>query len=337
MRDSSPLRIAVSPKRTATNEFVEQFSDALENCGARVSGFVGPIARRERYDVAIFHWPNRFLKPRSTRRALSELARLWLAKLRGMRVVWVAHNKGVHDGAADSQLVPKLFIRSLDGVIHLSRASRQIITDAYPGTRGLPDLVIVHGRYRDATIPRAFVAPSEREPVVIANVGLVRTYKNLEILLDTAKRLDADEIGLLLAGKRFDADLAERLEASAAGLPHLRTDFRDEPVPQAEMEAMIDGAHGVVLPYSDILNSGSALQTLARNRPILTPAIGSMPELAEMVGSTWVQLYDGAFTPEVLRGFLAHVRTIPDGATVDLAQFEWDHIGERIHAFLRSL
>lgn len=333
----SPLHVAISPRQSANNEFVEQFADSLADSGARVSGFVGPIRRSQRFDVAIYHWPNRFLRPRDTRRVLSELARMWFAKLRGMKVVWVAHNKGVHDGTANSRLLPALFIRSLDGVIHLSKASRQIINEAYPGTRRVPDLVIVHGRYRDATPPRGFVAPTAQERVIIANVGLVRGYKNLEVLLDTAKRLDAGEIGLLLAGKRFDPGLAEQLEASAGGAEHLKTDFRDDALPQAEMEAMIDAAHGVALPYSDILNSGSALQTLARNRPILAPAIGSMPELAEMVGSTWVQLYDGAFTPEVLRRFLAHVRTIPDGATVDLSQFEWDHIGRRINAFLQSL
>jgi len=55
----------------------------------------------------------------------------------------------------------------------------------------------------------------------------------------------------------------------------------------------MNAADLVVLPYLDILNSGSAIWALSFGRPVLLPNRGAMPELAESVGSDWVRLFDG--------------------------------------------
>ena len=63
---------------------------------------------------------------------------------------------------------------------------------------------------------------------------------------------------------------------------------------------MIDANDAVVLPYRNILNSGVALHSLARNKPILAPRTGSLPELQQTVGGDWVHLFDGDISAEGL-------------------------------------
>ena len=49
----------------------------------------------------------------------------------------------------------------------------------------------------------------------------------------------------------------------------------------------------VVLPYRDILNSGSAVLALSFDRPVLVPRRGSLGDLQNHVGRQWVRTYEG--------------------------------------------
>ena len=54
-----------------------------------------------------------------------------------------------------------------------------------------------------------------------------------------------------------------------------------------------------MLPFSDIMHSGSAILALSFNKPVLVPARGSLPELQALVGTDWVRTYVGELTPEI--------------------------------------
>src|SRR3546814_7963709 len=67
------------------------------------------------------------------------------------------------------------------------------------------------------------------------------------------------------------------------------------------IERITDEADAVVLPYRDIVNSGSALLALSRFRPVIAPRLGSLIELQGQVGEDWLWLYDGPLTGERMR------------------------------------
>src|SRR3546814_4416972 len=70
---------------------------------------------------------------------------------------------------------------------------------------------------------------------------------------------------LVIAGYCTDADLTAELRqaAASAGNIHLQLEYLSD----AEIERITDEADAVVLPYRDIVNSGSALLALSRFRP----------------------------------------------------------------------
>ncbi|MEP3832123.1 hypothetical protein, partial [Rhodopirellula bahusiensis] len=90
----------------------------------------------------------------------------------------------------------------------------------------------------------------------------------------------------------------------------------------------------VVLPYSDILNSGSLLLALSMSRPALITDKGATPEIADLVGHTWVQMYGGELTMEAIKRALG--AGIPEGQP-DLSQFEWPLTGRLTSTFFRRL
>lgn len=96
-----------------------------------------------------------------------------------------------------------------------------------------------------------------------------------------------------IIGWSKDPEFTLFLKDLAANSPAVELDIRDELVPQNDLEAALDLSDGVVLPYRKILNSGAALFALSRNRPVMAPRLGTLPELKDEIGRDWVHLYAG--------------------------------------------
>jgi beta-1,4-mannosyltransferase len=331
-----PLRLALSPLSSTENAFVTSFTDALSGGGAKVCDHAWRMRRLIGVDVVLLHWPNEFMGRNSRRRAIPMLLRMQAARAMGTRFVWVAHNLRPHDGASDFPAITRAFLRALDGIIYLSAESRRLAHDLYDIAPHTRELVTVHGRYRDLTAPTDYAPPHPGAPIRLINFGLIRPYKNIDRLIDAVAGAGA-AIDLTIIGKASDPDFARTLEARAAGLPNVHLDLRPDPIPQIELERAIDAAHAVVLPYREILNSGSAIQALGRHRPILVPNRGSMPELQAQIGQEWVSLYDGELTAATMDRLAIALRANRRGPRPDLQRFEWGPIGAELRAFVGTL
>ena len=135
----------------------------------------------------------------------------------------------------------------------------------------------------------------------------------------------------------MDRSLADALLARVGRVQHITLDLRDTPISDAQFEAIVDSADAVVLPYRTILNSGAALFALSRNRPVLAPSIGSLPELRETVGSDWIYLYQGEFNQCVLIDFIAWTRRTKRSEVAPLASYAWSRIGGDLGKFIELI
>ncbi len=328
--------IAVAPLATEFNAYTGLFAQALRDTGARVVEYSWGFKAMSGYDAVVFHWPDQFINPSETLSALKQILKISLLKrTRGLKVVWVAHNVFPHDTGDRRSLLGTAFMKSLDGIIYLSAQSQRLVHDAHRLPRRVVEQVTVHGRY---PAPRlTFTPPAELERVRLASIGLVRPYKNLGELVEATRDIDPSTLEVAIVGKRHDANYAAELEASAPDNAVLSWQLSDEIIDQTELDAAIDRAHGIVLPYRKILNSGSAILALSRARPVLVPAIGSMPELAELVGYDWVRLYAGELDGQVLSEFAAHIRSMPSETAPDLSPISWDRVTSDLRLFLSKL
>ncbi len=336
MSEIGRKQVALSPVSTDYNAFCGLFTQAVEQAGMRAVPYQWGLRDLSRNDAVIFHWPDQFLNPDNWYATAKLLWRLLLLrKTHGVKLVWVAHNVAPHDANDSKSMLRSLFLNALDGVIYLSHRSRDLVHERYDLPDHIVELLTVHGSYPSSPTP--FAAPEPGVPASIVSVGLVRPYKNLEELVEAVRTLDPATVEVKIAGKRHDPGYAAKLESMVRPGDPLCFDLCDTLLSEAEIEAVIDAAHGVVLPYRNILNSGSAIHALSRGRPVLVPALGSMPELAELVGKDWVRLYEGALCGQTLADFAAHIRRLPNGAKPDLSQLSWDRVTRELKGFFEQL
>jgi glycosyltransferase involved in cell wall biosynthesis len=124
---------------------------------------------------------------------------------------------------------------------------------------------------------RARLGLSEHERVFLFFGGL-RPQKNVGALVDAFAALPAADARLLIVGR---PDLTpgelERLRAQCAGDRRVRL----EPVYVADDDVgvFMNAADAVVLPFSEVLTSASAILAMSFARPVVAPARGCLPEL----------------------------------------------------------
>jgi beta-1,4-mannosyltransferase len=323
-----------------SNRFTNLFSEAVQGSGWTVREFSwapkGVLAPK----VILLHWPDELFtcrNPFQHAKAAFKLGMLNLSRsLFGSRLVWVVHEAKPHDRERRPQWSTRTFLGSLDGAIYLSDASRKVAEADVPELKRVPALVTRHGHYRfdmeKAAEPRR--APGRRLDLVY--FGQIRPYKNLDGLIRAAEGMSPDEVRITILGWCKDEAFKRELETLAAKAPAIKLDIRDEFVPQADLETALDDSDGCVLPYRNILNSGAALFALSRNRPVMAPRLGTLPELQNEVGEDWVELYDGDISTEDLRAFCASVRAT-HAPVADLGLYEWKPIGEQIGRFFDQI
>ncbi len=153
-------------------------------------------------------------------------------------------------------------------------------------------------------------------------------YKGPEALAEAVAGLKPGEAELVIAGQCDDPALRADLEAIARRCPAITLDLKY--LSEVEIEAATDAADAVILPYRDILNSGSVLFALSRSRPVVAPRLGSLVELLDQVGPDRLRLYDGDFGRSTLADALAWLRSVRESAEPDLPRHEWPLIGDNM-------
>lgn len=289
------------------------------------------------YSVWHVHWPERFLNDPQVWRAAAKSAALLklldLARARRICVLWTAHNLQTHE-----QRHPRLerwfwrgFVKRVDGYISLTEVGIEDIERCFPGLRAVPHYVVPHGHYRGEYADVLTVADARKalhitpECRVFLFFGQIRKYKNVVSLMRAFREIADPSWRLLVAGLP-SADLRE--EVVAVGLADSRVTVFPDFVPADRVQFFFKAADVVVLPYSEIFNSASALLALSFNRPLAVPRSGPLAEVQELVGSEWMYTYDGAIDATKLGAALRWACDTRRGAVAPLEAFGWERIGQ---------
>jgi glycosyltransferase involved in cell wall biosynthesis len=155
-------------------------------------------------------------------------------------------------------------------------------------------------------------------------IGVIAKYKNVPLLATVFRRLDDPETQLVIAG-RFDSKEDEAATRDAAD-GDARIQIHSGYVQANDLQIYFNAADLVVLPFREILHSGSALLALSFDKPVLVPALGAMPELQATFGSDWVRTYKGELTPEELNAALEWSRMPNRPKLVHASSLSWEEI-----------
>jgi len=285
------MRVIAFPK--AGISYNDCFSAALENEGVEViegvfsGGWLYQNVRRG--DWLHLHWPSFAynISGSKVRQCLwfaRFVALLLLAYAKGGQLVWTAHNLLPHD---------RCQIRAFDIlgrhlVILLSRlilvhgpGPAEALRARFPGVRG--KLVsIPHGHWIDyyqadlsKEMARSFLGVPQDKPLFLF-IGLCKPYKNLYELVATFLKSDLDAT-LMVAGKFPDLAYRNQIVALAGDDPRIM--IREGFIPDEHMQDYLKACEYVVVPYREILTSGTAMLALSFGRPLISVDFGFLRDV----------------------------------------------------------
>lgn len=298
----------------------------------------------DNWDICHFHWPEGYLNdPSPIRASISTtgfLGLIKLLKLRGSKIVWTAHNLRAHERYHPSleKRFWSAFIRLLDGYIVLSETGRLELIKRYPHLKNVPGFVIPHGHYR-SVYPNTISKESAREllelpqdAIVLTFIGQIRPYKNVPQLIRIFSEIRDKNVYLIIAGKPSNPTLKDNILKVATRCDRIRLYLRF--ITSDEVQIFLNSSDLVVLPYSEIFHSGTALLALSFNRPILIPNRGAMYELQRAVGKRWVMVYEPELTPSTLEHAINWALKTTRSKEAPLSKFEWENIAkETVNAY----
>ncbi len=341
-----------------SNPYQGLLADALRAEGVEVVMGDGPARfpvlpiltawiRAGRPAVLHLHWAHRYLLPVLGRRGIASrrtIGELRLLRRLGVRIVWTIHNVSSHEAASvpTEQATHRAIVDLSHAVICHCEAARRMAIEAYALPARLHDRlrVIPHGDYagvypdtiaREAARAALGAAPDER---VMLFLGQIRPYKGVEDLIDAFRTLDRPAIRLVIAGRTPGVTMNRRLSERADG--DARITFVPGAVPDELMQVYLRGADVAVLPYRDVLTSGSAILAMTFGLPVVAPAIGCLPETLEGCSV----LYDPD-APDALRRALeqalaSDLRSLGEHAVAASRQLDWRDIAHRTATLYRG-
>ncbi|HJV27126.1 MAG TPA: GDP-mannose--glycolipid 4-beta-D-mannosyltransferase [Aromatoleum sp.] len=321
-KETRPITVlqSVRPQTDNDNPYVKQVMTAVA-CHAEVAFFSWRTALFGRYDVLHVHWPEFLLRAPERSRGLQYalfLALILRTALLRRPVVRTLHNLAPHEGAG---MLERLLLRLLD-----RRTRMWIRLNAVTAQRPPQTMTILHGHYRDWFAAMDVPPP---QPGRLLYFGLIRPYKGVEDLLDSFLALApalAPDAELRIVGRPSTDALREKVADACAA--DARVSALLDYVDDATLAQEIGRAELVVLPFREMLNSGSMLLALSLNRPVLVPRNAPNVALADEVGRDWVYLYDGELNAATLANALWRVRTTARAPTPNFSHREWADAGE---------
>ncbi len=204
--------------------------------------------------------------------------------LRG-RLVWTVHNLRSHesrDPDADGSTRRFLAQHAARLLAHGPSACAAIVADY--GVRADRVVVAHHGHfvgvYRNdvtkAESRRHLAIPADR--FVFLYFGGLRPYKGVEDLITSFTQLAGPRVLLLVAGRARDPLYAQALRRRASSS---EVAFLDRFIPDDDVQCLFNACDVVVLPFREILSSGTLLLAMSFGRMVVAPRLGCVPDYAD--------------------------------------------------------
>lgn len=158
-------------------------------------------------------------------------------------------------------------------VVHTERMRDELIKRF--GVRPERVTVMEHGIEPLPTPPVAASATDTNRPLRMLCFGMVTHYKGLDVLLDALQATQL-QFSLLIAGfcrnEKLEQDLRARIAEHRVSEA---IEWRNEFIPEAEVESLFTDADVLVLPYRHIDQSGVLFQALRYGVPVIATRVGS--------------------------------------------------------------
>jgi glycosyltransferase involved in cell wall biosynthesis len=261
-------------------------------------------------DIFHLHWLHHFLvgstRIRAFFKSLVLTAQVAVRRLLGQRIVWTAHNLLDHERRFPGMQLffTRLVARMAHRVIVHSHAAAAIVGESLKvSSKKLR--VIPHAHYIgvypdevDSSSARAALGvPPDR--FVFLFIGKLRDYKGVHEAIEAFRRLEDESAQLVIAGRPKDEQVDQQMRKWIAD--HPRIDYRPGFVADEQLQVYFRAADIVVLPFHDVLTSGSLLLAMSFAKPLILPDLAGLREAVPNGGAIFCSANDSTELTAALR------------------------------------
>ncbi len=249
-----------------------------------------------------------------------------------IKLVWTLHNIYPHDKMYRGlhQSVQRRFIKLMSWVRVFSDHSKQEAAQVFNST--LSKFVVSPegsyvGYYPDTTNADSAKAhlhlPVNKK--ILLSIGSIKPYKGFDELIRVIRDLNDPNLFLVIAGQPIDKDFANKIK----GMLTTQMIFIDRYIQPDELQYFFHAAHLVVLPFTEIENSGSVVLAMGFKKAIVAPR-------SNVLNLRLRNQQDLLYTLGQLRTTLLHALTIEDAILrsyggknyIQLTEHAWSDFGK---------
>ncbi|GAB6844083.1 GT2 family glycosyltransferase/glycosyltransferase involved in cell wall biosynthesis [Methylorubrum rhodinum] len=291
------IRLFAFPDYSPSNPYQTGLYSALAKAGdysyGTIQEAIAALATETRQVVYHLHWPEPLFAGSADihdyqAKADEFLSAVRLFKAGGGLFVWTIHNVVSHDRRlGDFEVEFSARLSEAASLIHLhSEAAIEAVNAVYP-VDPAKVVVVPHGSYLGyypPAMPRdraRWLLGVPEDAFVFAFVGQLRPYKGIDVLLAAFEEVVRSHPNayLVVAGKPVAPFSAGSVKLLADMNPNLRvlTGF----LPPHDLARICAAADAIVLPYRQILTSGSVLLAASYAKPVIVPSSPTLRFVAE--------------------------------------------------------
>jgi hypothetical protein len=246
-------------------------------------------------------------------------------------VVWTVHDLQPHDARLRQhpfcrQLLER-FASLVDVFVSLTEAGVDPIRRTWVRDATRPVLVARHPHYRDVLEHRSEFHSSRvrtsmgiaADAWVLSALGSMRPNKRISSAAAAFRGLRDGEAVLVLAGTA-SAKVRAEIECAIQNAAGVITRF--ERIPQAQLLDYYGISDLALFPATGYFNSGTIYTTLSLNVPVLVEDCPQNREIQDLVGDTWVHLFDGELSTASLKAAVAQLQRPRDRGPCPMTAFD---------------
>lgn len=354
------MKITFIPDYRKDNSYQVNLADSISDIDSSLSNtdssvhfsngyFAIPksIIRNGLPDILHLHWHHPFLvtdnKYLSIIKSVGFMCQLLPLKFMGVKMVWTIHNITGHK--RNSEPVELFFSKYLAKIcdrliVHCASAKQEVIKKYYISESSV--VVIQHGNYigqYENTIKHSDARNKlciKDEDMVFLYFGQIRQYKGIPELLNAFRILHNNKVNnvkLLIVGKSYDDKIKEQILNNRNDREKIMPVI--EFIPDKDIQLYMNAADIIVLPYKDILTSGTTILAMSFGKPIIAPEIGCIIDILDNKGGF---LYSTKIENGLYEAMICALNTdktiLQNMGIYNLRlaeQFSWTEIGKRTY------
>jgi beta-1,4-mannosyltransferase len=295
------IKILAKPYHLKYNPYTRlYYDDLVSKYDIKVMPY-GFLNLFRRVDIFHIHWPESMLNEKKTIKKLFKLMKFFLIlnfmKLKNVKILWTAHNFRPH-ARNKSYLLSK---------------------------------VIPHGHYIDYYSSKSptnhlkDLFKIDSSDFVVGHYGLIKRYKNIVLLLKEFRKIKNPKIKLIIGGKIGNNEKELHNEICKNAKLDERVILYEQFIEDRELIELHGFTDLCIYPYSDIVNSGSVINSLSLGCKVIAPKNKYMSELREKLKEKNLFLFENTFSADFLNKILSHrAFEINLKAKDNLYQYEWE-------------